>query len=214
MKFRECKELLRGRMFSLKMKGMVYRSCVRSAMLYGSETWCLRESEMAILRRTERAMVRSMCGVKLVDRKKMEKLMEMLGLKETDKMARVNGVRWYGQVIRRDTEEGNDAESEWEAKARMAKNDMEKAGGRECEGSRVEDRGSCRLNKMEGRCESNRGGDEVYSATFGNEEETVLKLDDDGHTVLTQLALRLRVVHVSLMHLLLNSKNSAVKYSN
>ena len=59
MKFRECGELLRGR-FSFRMKGMVYRSCVRSAMLYGSEIWCLRENEMAILRRTERAMVRSM----------------------------------------------------------------------------------------------------------------------------------------------------------
>ena len=32
MKFRECRELLLGR-FSLKMKGMVYRSCVRSAIL-------------------------------------------------------------------------------------------------------------------------------------------------------------------------------------
>ena len=70
---------------------------------YGSETWCLRENEMAILRRTERAMVRSMCGVKLVDRKKMEDLMEMLGLKEIlDRMATANGVRWYGRVIRRD----------------------------------------------------------------------------------------------------------------
>ena len=85
------------------MKGMVYRSCVRLAMLYGSETWCLRESEMAILRRTERAMVRSMCGVKLVDRKNTEELMEMLGLKKTlDRMAKANGVRWYGHVIRRD----------------------------------------------------------------------------------------------------------------
>ena len=54
MKFRECGELLLGRRFSLKMKGMVYRSCVRSAMLYGSEMWCLRENEMVILRRTER----------------------------------------------------------------------------------------------------------------------------------------------------------------
>ena len=69
MKFRECGELLHGRKFSLRMKGMVYPSCVRSAMLYGSETWCLRETEMAILR-TERTMVRSMCGAKLVDRKK------------------------------------------------------------------------------------------------------------------------------------------------
>ena len=69
MKFRECGELLSGRRFSLIMKGMVYRSYVRSAMLYGSGTWCLRETEMAILR-SQRAMVRSMCGVKLTDRKK------------------------------------------------------------------------------------------------------------------------------------------------
>ena len=100
MKFSECRELLRGRRFSWRMKGTVYRSCVRSATLYGSETWCLRESEMAILRRTERAIVRSMCGVKLEERKKkMEDLMEMLGLKETlDRMAKANRVRWYGQL--------------------------------------------------------------------------------------------------------------------
>ena len=69
---------------------------------------------MVILRRTEGAMVRSMCKVKLVDRKNIEKL---IGLKETldrmakvnevrwyghDRMAKVNEVRWYGHVIRRD----------------------------------------------------------------------------------------------------------------
>ena len=42
IKFRECRELLYGRNFSSKMKGRIYQSCVRSAMLYGSETWCLR----------------------------------------------------------------------------------------------------------------------------------------------------------------------------
>ena len=58
---------------------------------------------MAILRRTERAMVRSMCEVKLLDRKNMEELMEMLGLKETlDRIATANGVKLYGHVIRRD----------------------------------------------------------------------------------------------------------------
>ena len=30
---------------------------------------------------------------------------------------------------------------------------------------------------MKGRCESNREGDVVYLATFGNEEKTGLKLD-------------------------------------
>ena len=37
-----------------------------------------------------------------MNRKKMEELMKMLGLKETFRMAKANGVRWYGHVIRRD----------------------------------------------------------------------------------------------------------------
>ena len=45
--------------------------------------------------------------------------------------------------------------------------------------SRVEDRGSCRLNEMKRRCESNHGGDEVDSVTFVNKEKTRSKLDDD-----------------------------------
>ena len=103
VKFREWGELLNSKRFSLKLKGMVYQSCVRPAMLYGSETWCLRENEMAILRRTKRAMVRGMCGAKLMEKKRTEDLMEMLGLKETTvQMAKANGVRWYGHVLRRD----------------------------------------------------------------------------------------------------------------
>ena len=50
---------------------------------------------MAILRRTERAMVRVMCDAKLMKIKRTEDLMEMLGSKETVvQMAKVNGVRW------------------------------------------------------------------------------------------------------------------------
>ena len=72
---------------------MIYRCSIRSAMSHGSEAWCLRENEMAIIR-TERAMVSLMSGVKLVDRKSNEESMEMLYLKETsDKMAKENGVR-------------------------------------------------------------------------------------------------------------------------
>ena len=103
LKFKECGELLNSKRFSLKMKGMIYWSCVRSAMLYGSETWCLRENEMEILRRTERAMVRAMCGAKLMEKKRTGDLMEMLELKETMvQMAKANRVRWYGHVLRRD----------------------------------------------------------------------------------------------------------------
>ena len=75
-------------------------------MLYGSETWCLKKNEVAILRRTERSIVRAMCGVKLVDKRNTEELMNMLGLTEAaDKLARANGVRLYGNVFRRPEED-------------------------------------------------------------------------------------------------------------
>ena len=100
---RECGQLSLGNRFPLKMKGKVYRCCVGSAILYGSETWCLKENEKAVLRRTERAMVRAMCGQKVVDWKTTEEQMVMLGLKEIiERLATANGVRWYGHVLRKD----------------------------------------------------------------------------------------------------------------
>ena len=63
--FRECSELLYGRRFHLKLKGADHRSYIRPAILHRCEVWCLKESEMQILQRTERSMVRAMCGVQL-----------------------------------------------------------------------------------------------------------------------------------------------------
>ena len=98
-KFRECGEILFGKRFALRMKGKISKSYVRSALLFGSETWCLREHEIAILRRAERSMVRVICGVKLVDKRNTLELMDMFGLKEAaDKLARANDMRWYGRV--------------------------------------------------------------------------------------------------------------------
>ena len=100
-KFRKCREILFEKRFSLRMKGKLYKSYVRSAMLYGSKTWCLIENEVAILRRAERSIMRATCDVKLVDKKNTEELMDMLRLKEAaDKLARANGVRWYGRVLK------------------------------------------------------------------------------------------------------------------
>ncbi|XP_077869557.1 uncharacterized protein LOC144361298, partial [Saccoglossus kowalevskii] len=48
-------------------------------------------------------MVRVMCGVTLMDRKITEDLMQMLGLNEAvDRLAKANGVCWYGHVLRRE----------------------------------------------------------------------------------------------------------------
>ena len=100
VKFRECCELLYGRRFHLKLERAIYRSYVRPAILYGSEAWCLKESDMGILQRTERSMVRSMCGVQLKHRKRSSDLMFMLGLNEIiDQLAMKNSVRWHGHGV-------------------------------------------------------------------------------------------------------------------
>ena len=63
---------------------------------------CLRENEMAILRRTEKARTRAMCGVEIIEKRRNQELMSVLGIKDTlDGLARASGVRWYGHVLRR-----------------------------------------------------------------------------------------------------------------
>ena len=42
----ECGELLHGRRFSPKQKGAVDKNYARPAILYGSEAWCQKESEI------------------------------------------------------------------------------------------------------------------------------------------------------------------------
>ena len=78
IKLRECGELLYGRKVSSKIKGKIYWRFIRSAMLRGSETWCLRENETAILKRTEKAIMRVICKVKLIEKRRSQELMSLL----------------------------------------------------------------------------------------------------------------------------------------
>ena len=54
------------------------------------------------MRKAERSIMGAICGVKLVDKKNTEELMDMLGMKEAaNKLERANGMKWYGDVLRR-----------------------------------------------------------------------------------------------------------------
>ena len=62
-----------------------------------------KKNEKIMFSRMERAMVRPVCGQKIVDKKTTEEQMDVLWFKETiDRLATVNGVRWYGHVLSRD----------------------------------------------------------------------------------------------------------------
>ena len=59
------------------------------------------EREMGILHRTERSMVRAMCGVQLKDIKRSTYYIFLLGLRETiDQLAMANSDRQHGHVLR------------------------------------------------------------------------------------------------------------------
>jgi len=54
------------------------------------------------MNRTEMSMIRRMCGVKLNERKKIEKLRELLGLELVSLMIKKSRLRWFGHVERKD----------------------------------------------------------------------------------------------------------------
>jgi len=78
-KFRQLVSLLTNKDISLKVRGRLYSSCVRSSMLHGSETWPVRKENEVALQKAEMRMVRWMCGVKLQDRVPSKELRERLG---------------------------------------------------------------------------------------------------------------------------------------
>ena len=81
-KFRELppSHTARTRRTSLKLKGKVYRTCVQSVMVYDSETWAMKAEDMQRLERTERTMIRWMCGVSLSDKKASAELLSWLDI--------------------------------------------------------------------------------------------------------------------------------------
>ena len=67
MKFRELGGILYMQGASLRMKGVVYKACVRSVLTYGAETWAMKTAVFQRLRAAERRMLRMICGVTLKD---------------------------------------------------------------------------------------------------------------------------------------------------
>ena len=99
-KFRKLLPVLTSRHLHFKVKGRVYNSCVRAAMLHGSETWGPLSDDLKRLRRNDRAMIRWVCGVRHLHETSSEALLEKLGLVDIIAVLRSRRLRWYGHVMR------------------------------------------------------------------------------------------------------------------
>ena len=66
--------ILCDRRISLKVKGKVYKTVVRPAMLYGAETWSVKKAQEKKLDVAEMRMLRWMSGVTKLDRIRNERI--------------------------------------------------------------------------------------------------------------------------------------------
>ena len=100
-KFHDLAPVLTLKGASFKLKGKIYKTCVRSAMTYGSETWPMKVEDMNRLVRAERMMMRRMCGVTLRDRVNTDSLYDRLGIDCITKAVTQSRLRWFGHVERK-----------------------------------------------------------------------------------------------------------------
>ena len=103
--FRELSGILTSKKVALRLKGKVYGACVRSSMIYGSETWAVNAEQEAKLERPEMRMVRWMRGVSLREKKTNAELRESMGIEKISDVMRRSRLIWMGHVLRK---EGND----------------------------------------------------------------------------------------------------------
>ena len=87
------------------MKGLVYASCVRSSMTYGSETRSLLVDVGLKFERAEMQMIRWMCDISLIDRRTNEELRRLVGAQPITTFIRSDRLRWYGHVMRKGDED-------------------------------------------------------------------------------------------------------------
>ncbi|KAK3562725.1 hypothetical protein QTP86_005722 [Hemibagrus guttatus] len=95
--------VLCDRKISARIKGKVYRTVVRPAMLYGLETVSLRKRQESELEVAELKMLRFSLGVTRLDRIRNEYIRGTAHVGRLGDKVREARLRWFGHVQRRET---------------------------------------------------------------------------------------------------------------
>ena len=88
----------------MRVKGKVYKTVVRPAMMYGAETWAVKKAQEKKLDVTEMRMLRWMSGVTKLDRIRNERIRGTTKVGEISKKVQESRLKWYGHVLRREDE--------------------------------------------------------------------------------------------------------------
>ena len=102
--WRKVSGVMCDRRVSAKMKGKVYKTVVRPAMLFGLETVPLRKRQEAEMEVAEMKMLRFSLGVTRMDRIRNEYIRGTAHVRGFGDKVREARLRWFGHVLRRDSE--------------------------------------------------------------------------------------------------------------
>ncbi|KAK3524627.1 hypothetical protein QTP70_031377, partial [Hemibagrus guttatus] len=102
--WRKVSGVLCDRKISARIKGKVYRTVVRAAMLYGLETVSLRKRQESELEVAELKMLRFSLGVTRLDRIRNEYIRGTAHVGRLGDKVREDRLRWFGHVQRRESE--------------------------------------------------------------------------------------------------------------
>ena len=99
--WRKTSGVLCDRRFNVKLKGKVYKSVVRPAMLYSCETWPMKRAQERRMEVAEMRMLRWMCGVTKRDRIRNNLIRGTVKVTEVSKKLQERRLQWFGHVMRR-----------------------------------------------------------------------------------------------------------------
>ena len=100
--WRELASILVNQSIPFKARAQVYRACVRSVLLYGSETWATTQQLEDLITRCDTRMLRYMLGIRWQDEVPNEVVRSRSGLPGVDELMRRSRLRWFGHVTRRE----------------------------------------------------------------------------------------------------------------
>ena len=100
--FHELLPILTNRGISLANRGKVFKACVRTVLLYGSETWPISTEDLARIKKCDHAMIRWICIVKIEQKLSTEVLRKRIFVEHIEDVLRWNRLRLFGHLHRQD----------------------------------------------------------------------------------------------------------------
>ena len=89
----------------MRLKAQVYKTMVKPVILYGAETWAVKEGHVKKLEVVEMRCLRAIRGVTRRERMRNEDIRQELKVAELKEKIRECRLRWYGHVKRMEENE-------------------------------------------------------------------------------------------------------------